>query len=32
MQAVGMVNDHVTGCFRFDELARIAKPARRRDP
>lgn len=21
MQAVGMVNDHVTGCFRYDEVA-----------
>jgi DNA-3-methyladenine glycosylase I len=20
MQAVGMVNDHLTGCFRFQEL------------
>jgi DNA-3-methyladenine glycosylase I len=24
MQAVGMVNDHVTGCFRHDEVARLA--------
>lgn len=24
-QAVGMVNDHVTGCFRHDECARLAK-------
>lgn len=22
MQAVGMVNDHVAGCFRFDEISR----------
>ena len=21
MQAVGMVNDHITGCFRHDEVA-----------
>ena len=21
MQAAGLVNDHVTNCFRFDELA-----------
>lgn len=24
MQAVGMVNDHLTGCFRHDEVAAIA--------
>jgi DNA-3-methyladenine glycosylase I len=24
MQAVGMVNDHVVGCFRWDEVARMA--------
>jgi DNA-3-methyladenine glycosylase I len=24
MQATGMVNDHVTSCFRFRELARLA--------
>jgi len=24
MQAVGMVNDHVTGCFRYAELKRLA--------
>lgn len=24
MQAVGMVNDHTTGCFRHDEVARLA--------
>jgi len=24
MQAVGMVNDHVVGCFRCDEVARMA--------
>jgi DNA-3-methyladenine glycosylase I len=23
MQAVGMVNDHVTGCFRYGEIARM---------
>ncbi|MEO8926263.1 MAG: DNA-3-methyladenine glycosylase I [Caulobacteraceae bacterium] len=26
MQAVGMVNDHVTGCFRHGEVARMAPP------
>jgi DNA-3-methyladenine glycosylase I len=26
MQAVGMVNDHLTGCFRHDEIARFAPP------
>lgn len=26
MQAVGMVNDHVIGCFRYDEVARLARP------
>ena len=25
MQAVGMVNDHVVGCFRHEELKRIAR-------
>jgi DNA-3-methyladenine glycosylase I len=25
MQAVGMVNDHVTGCFRHAEVARLAE-------
>jgi len=29
MQAVGMVNDHVTSCFRYDEI-RKGKAARRR--
>jgi DNA-3-methyladenine glycosylase I len=28
MQAVGMVNDHVEGCFRHDEVAGIAHAAR----
>lgn len=35
MQAVGMVNDHVTDCFRYKEIARAAKPSRsqlRREP
>ena len=27
MQAVGMVNDHVTGCFRHEEVKRLARPA-----
>jgi 3-methyladenine DNA glycosylase Tag len=22
MQAVGMVNDHVTGCYRYKEIAK----------
>jgi DNA-3-methyladenine glycosylase I len=27
MQAVGMVNDHLVGCFRHDELSkRVMKP------
>jgi DNA-3-methyladenine glycosylase I len=26
MQAVGMVNDHVTGCFRHAEVAAMARP------
>jgi DNA-3-methyladenine glycosylase I len=26
MQAVGMVNDHVVDCFRFDELNKAAQP------
>ena len=25
MQAVGMVNDHVTSCFRYDEVAAMAR-------
>ncbi|MCG8583096.1 MAG: DNA-3-methyladenine glycosylase I [Pirellulales bacterium] len=29
MQAVGMVNDHLTSCFRHEECARIAKKRRR---
>lgn len=27
MQAVGLVNDHTRDCFRYRELARIARPA-----
>ena len=27
MQAVGMVNDHLTGCFRHEEVARLNTPA-----
>jgi DNA-3-methyladenine glycosylase I len=27
MQAVGMVNDHVTSCFRHGEVAKLARPA-----
>jgi DNA-3-methyladenine glycosylase I len=27
MQAVGMVNDHTTGCFRHVEVAAMARPA-----
>ena len=26
MQAVGMVNDHVTGCFRHGEVSAMARP------
>jgi DNA-3-methyladenine glycosylase I len=26
MQAVGMVNDHVTGCFRHAEVTAMARP------
>ncbi len=29
MQAVGMVNDHIVGCFRYEQVAR-STPARRR--
>jgi len=29
MQAVGMVNDHTTDCFRYERLARPSKPARK---
>jgi hypothetical protein len=25
MQAVGMVNDHLTDCFRHDEVAQMAR-------
>ncbi|HEY0265764.1 MAG TPA: DNA-3-methyladenine glycosylase I, partial [Rhizomicrobium sp.] len=28
-QAVGMVNDHLTTCFRHEECARLARPPRR---
>jgi DNA-3-methyladenine glycosylase I len=27
MQAVGMVNDHLVGCFRHDDLGKMATPA-----
>jgi DNA-3-methyladenine glycosylase I len=30
MQAAGLVNDHVLGCFRRAEVAALAKPGRRR--
>ena len=30
LQAVGLVNDHVVGCFRHAELAGIKKASRRR--
>jgi len=26
MQAVGIVNDHLVGCFRHDELSKVQKP------
>ena len=29
MQAVGMVNDHLVGCFRHSECALLARPVRR---
>jgi len=28
-QAVGMVNDHLTSCFRHEDCARLAKPLKR---
>jgi hypothetical protein len=28
MQAVGMVNDHLVGCFRFRELQKRLEPRR----
>lgn len=31
MQAVGMVNDHVTGCFRYEEIKSIPAGASRRN-
>ncbi|MHB9096472.1 MAG: DNA-3-methyladenine glycosylase I [Syntrophales bacterium] len=30
MQAIGMVNDHVIGCFRYDEVKRAAQPGSQR--
>ena len=30
MQATGMVNDHVAGCFRYEALARVTPQSRRR--
>jgi len=30
MQAVGMVNDHLTGCFRYSQLVPKTRPRRRR--
>ena len=30
MQATGMVNDHVTGCFRYKPCAALAKTSRRK--
>jgi DNA-3-methyladenine glycosylase I len=32
MQAVGMVNDHVVGCYRYREVARIARRPTRTTP
>jgi len=29
MQAVGMVNDHTTDCFRHAELIAVRRPPRR---
>ena len=28
MQSIGMVNDHVTGCFRYKEIKAMGKPSR----
>ena len=28
MQAAGLVNDHITGCFRYDQLAKAGVPRR----
>jgi DNA-3-methyladenine glycosylase I len=28
MQAVGLVNDHVTSCFRWQEVQALAEPRR----
>ncbi len=28
MQAVGLVNDHIEGCFRYREVARLSRPRR----
>ena len=30
MQAVGMVNDHVVGCFRHDEVKKAAQSSRKK--
>jgi DNA-3-methyladenine glycosylase I len=30
MQAVGMVNDHLVGCFRYGEVQRLSQPPSRR--
>jgi DNA-3-methyladenine glycosylase I len=32
MQAVGMVNDHVVGCFRYEEVKKASHPRSRRGP
>jgi DNA-3-methyladenine glycosylase I len=32
MQAVGMVNDHLVGCFRYEEIARMARRATIEEP
>jgi DNA-3-methyladenine glycosylase I len=31
MQATGMVNDHMVGCFRYDAVRRSGTPSRRKD-
>jgi DNA-3-methyladenine glycosylase I len=29
MQSIGMVNDHVTGCFRYGQVKRLSTPGRK---
>lgn len=32
MQAIGMVNDHITGCFVYDEIREMRRPDRHLQP